>query len=805
MEYKQTLLEQEVAQLKAELENSKNELAKYKTLFQASADALSIIDLDTGKFIECNQAAIELHGVESEDNFLNLTPADISPEFQPCGKTSAEMAVEYIEKAFSEGPQVFQWEHSRLDGTTFPCLVSLTALPLSGKNLLLAIGRNISDLHKTKNALEKAFSEVERFRRAYEEEKEKFEKTVELAPVGVAINRLDTGAFDYVNQEFSRFSGYSVEELNQLDYWHLTPQKYEKQEQEQLVSLNEISRYGPYEKEYIHKKGHLYPVRLSGVKITTAHGEEFICSIVQDISQQQKFEDQLRIEKEKAESAAFKMELANDSAGIGVWEWDLRTNELIWDSWMYKLYGITSQTFSGVYEAWLQAVHPDDIDYARTKLEKAISNEGIYEPEFRVVHPDGAIRTLKASAEVIRNEQGEALKVVGVNYDISDKVNAINELNIAKQEAENANQAKSAFVANMSHEIRTPMNAILGGLQLLKAARVDPKLSVILENSFTSAKSLLVIINDILDYSKIADNKLELEQAPFSFLEVLKSIRFDVDPVVSRKGINLINKINDDFKDWWLGDSVRVKQVLLNLVSNAVKFTQNGSVTISLDSKTLQGKQAIVIEVVDTGIGMDKETQERVFERFTQADSSTTRKFGGTGLGMSITLSLINLMNGSINLDSDIGKGTKIEIILPLEKASDEEIKSADEPLVVPSFTNKKILVAEDNEMNQVLIESILESTGANITIVENGKLAVDAALKENFDLVLMDIQMPEMDGMEALNHILKTKKESKVIALTANTMNTDVAKYLKLGFLAHIGKPIEMNDLYKVMDQYLS
>lgn len=805
MEYKQSLLEQEVAQLRAELHKSKNELSKYKTLFQASADALSIIDLDTGKFIECNQAAIELHGVESEDNFLNLTPADISPEFQPCGKTSSEMAAEYIEKAFSEGPQVFQWEHSRLDGTTFPCLVSLTALPLEDKNLVLAIGRNISDLQQSKNALEKAFIQVERFRRAYEEEKEKFEKTVELAPVGVAINRLDTGAFDYVNQEFSRFSGYSVEELNQLDYWHLTPKKYEKQEQEQLESLNKISRYGPYVKEYIHKKGHFYPVQLSGVKITTANGEEFICSIVQDISEKQKIEDQLRVAKEKAETAVFKMELANDSAGIGVWEWDLCTNELIWDSWMYKLYGITSQTFSGVYEAWENSVHPDDIDYARTKLEKAILNEGIYDPEFRVIHPDGNIRTLKASAEIIRNEKGEAIKVVGVNYDISDKINAISALNNAKQEAENANQAKSVFVANMSHEIRTPMNAILGGLQLLKSARVEPKLSMVLENSYASAKSLLVIINDILDYSKIADNKLELEQAPFSFLEVLKSIRFDVDPIVSKKGINLINKVNDDFKDWWLGDSVRIKQVLLNLVSNAVKFTPKGSVTISLDSKEYQGEQAVFIKVIDTGIGMDKETQESIFERFTQADSSTTRKFGGTGLGMSITLSLINLMNGSISLDSEIGKGTKISIILPLEKASDEEINSVDEPLVVPSFTNKKILVAEDNEMNQVLIESILESTGANITIVENGKLAVDAALKDNFDLVLMDIQMPEMDGMEALNRILKTKKESKVIALTANTMNTDVTKYLQQGFIAHIGKPIDMNNLYKVMDQYLS
>ncbi|WP_440056273.1 PAS domain S-box protein (plasmid) [Pseudoalteromonas sp. T1lg65] len=800
----QLSLEQRVLELEAQLERANSEKIKYKTLFEVSGDALSIIDLSTGRFIECNQAAIDMHGVESEENFLNLSPSDISPKYQPCGRLSEEMARECIENTFTKGPQLFQWTHSRLDGSTFPCLVSLTALPLPDKNLVLAIGRDISELNETQIELENAVSNIASLQSAYLEEKQKFEQFVNLAPIGIVINRLSDGRFEYVNDEFSRFTGYEVDELNQMDYWQLTPKKYEQQEQQQLLSLAKHGRYGPYKKEYVHKQGHTYPVLLSGIKIAKSNGTEYIWSVVQDISKQQEIEKQLQQARDEAELNAKRMQLANDSAGIGVWEWNVVTNELIWDDWMYMLYGITKDDFSGAYEAWENSVHPDDIDSTKAQLFAAVEGRDVYEPEFRVVHPNGKIRTMKASAEVIRDEQGNALKVIGVNYDITERVNAINKLELATQEAEKANRAKSEFLANMSHEIRTPMNAILGGLQLLRNTNLDDDLSIIIENASSSAHSLLTLINDILDYSKIEEGKLELEQQPFSLLEVVRSVKFDVDTLASNKGIDVFHIADKSFEDGWLGDIVRVKQILLNLVSNAVKFTATGSVEIKLSCSEYRGKQVVCISVIDTGIGMSEEAQARIFERFEQADSSTTRKFGGTGLGMSITISLVKLMGGSIAVESLIEHGTTVRVILPLVKTEAHIQAKLQKAVIAPQLTGKKILVAEDNPINQMLIQSMLKATKADLTLVENGKLAVEAAKKEQFDLILMDIQMPEMDGAQAQQEIKKINHDTCIIALTANVMVADVQRYLQQGFLAHISKPIDMSHLYSVLTQYL-
>ncbi|MFC3095439.1 PAS domain S-box protein [Alteromonas sediminis] len=663
-------LHAEINRLKTELASQQAENIMYKELFNVSGDALSVIDLITGKFIRCNQAAITLHGVESADKFLTLSPSDISPAYQPCGKASEEMAVEYIKKAHSEGPQLFQWVHSRLDGSTFPCLVSLSALTIGNQNLVLAIGRDITELVEAKSQLYSANEAMERASAAYLEENEKFEKLVNLAPVGIAINRLSDGKFDYVNKELSRFTGYTLDELNNMDYWQLTPKKYEQEEQAQLKSLSTSGRYGPYDKEYIHKEGHTYPVQLIGVKIASAMGEELICSIIQDISKQKLIEQQLEA---------------------------------------------------------------------------------------------------------------------------------------AKQKAEEANKMKSEFLANMSHEIRTPMNAVLGGLQMINTDALDAKSKLMLINASSSAKSLLTIINDILDYSKIEGKKLKLEKAPFSISEVIKSVKFDVDGIVSNKGIQLISHIEADFYDSWLGDIVRVKQILLNLVSNAVKFTAKGSVTVNIYETQHNAKKALGFDVIDTGVGMSEEAKSRLFERFTQADNSTTRKFGGSGLGMSITQNLIEMMGGSIDVKSETGCGTAISVTLPLEQTDKATCKAEYKALVAPHLTDKKILIAEDNEINQVVIEALLESTEATLKIVENGKLAVAAAETDEFDLILLDIQMPEMDGVEAMKRIRQFSSYTPIIALTANAMVEDVSSYLSQGFTAHVAKPVDKNHLYGLLASLLS
>jgi len=797
-------LEQENTKLKRAIAELTYERDKYKKIFDASADAYSVIDLSSGKFIECNQAAIDMHGVNSMGNFLNLSPADLSPELQPCGNRSDVLAKAHINCAIEQGFHSFKWIHSRLDGTTFNCLVNLTGLFIEGSQLILAVGRDISDIEIAQKKISAEASEKQRFKQAFLGEKEKFEKFVDLAPVGIAINSISDGSFEFVNEEFGRITGYSVDELNQMDYWQLTPEKYEKQEHEQLELLAKYGQYGPYQKEYIHKNGNVYPVLLSGIKITDSKGETFIWSVVQDIAHQKQSEQQIKTAKEKVDSFALRMQLANDSAGIGVWELDLKTEKLVWDSWMYKLYGISELEFSCTYQAWLDRVHVDDVEHNERMLDEAINGVGIYDPEFRVVHPDGNIRTIKASAEILRDSHGVAIKVVGVNYDVTEKVDAIRKLFDAKLAAENAAQSKSDFLANMSHEIRTPMNAILGGLQLLENTSLPDELRVVLKNASYSGQSLLTIINDILDYSKIESNQLQLEKASFSLTEVLDSITYDLDSLVSEKRIGFTVNKDESYNEYWVGDLVRVKQIILNLSSNAVKFTEKGSVKINASSKVFEGKEAIYLEVVDSGIGMSKEVTEHIFERFTQADSSTTRKYGGTGLGMSITISLVKMMGGEIDIQSKQGLGTTVTIKLPLPKANNIADKAPKKSFKAPNLKGKKILIAEDNNINQVLIKAMMAKTNADITIVENGLLAFEAVQLELFDLVFMDIHMPVMDGIEANQQIKTILPNLPIIALTANVMDKDVKHYYQQGFIFHVPKPIDINELYGTLRRCL-
>ncbi|NMH60018.1 ATP-binding protein [Alteromonas ponticola] len=663
-------LEEENKQLKRELQNTQQERDRYKKLFDISADPLSILDASTGKFIECNHAATTMHGVESKAAFLSLSPADISPEIQPCGQFSNDLALEHIGKTINQGPQIFQWEHSRLDGTTFPCLVSLTAIPVDDNFHVLATWRDISTLIHTQNQLEKALSDAKNFEIAYQNEKEKFEQFVNLAPVGIAINDLQTGAFTYVNKEFGRFTGYNIDELNRMDYWQLTPDKYKEQEYQQLALMKEEGRYGPYQKEYIHRDGHIYPVLLSGVRIKATDGKDCIWSVVQDISEQQ-------------------------------------------------------------------------------NVEKALKD--------------------------------------------------------AKEQAESANKAKSLFLSNMSHEIRTPMNSILGTLQLLKRDTTETKHDRLITNALYSANALLKIINDILDYSKIESNQLDLENVDFSLEAVAESIMSDMLPIASSKGISLrVNFKNADSK-LWKGDPVRIRQVIMNLVSNAVKFTESGGVKIQFNEKRRENVEGLLIKVSDTGIGMSKEAVGTLFERFTQADASVTRKFGGTGLGMSITNNLVSLMNGDIRVASTEGIGTTFTVFIPLQSATqDPTLANSKQTMGPPNLAGKVIVIAEDNEINRELVKSMLEPTGAQLYFAENGKVAVDLVEEVKPDIVLMDIQMPVMDGKDAFRLIRQQDLNIPVLALTANVMSQDIEEYKALGFTGHLGKPFDIQCLYTCLAVHL-
>ena len=382
----------------------------------------------------------------------------------------------------------------------------------------------------------------------------------------------------------------------------------------------------------------------------------------------------------------------------------------------------------------------------------------------------------------------------------------------AKELAEDSAKTKSEFLANMSHEIRTPMNGIIGITGLALKKEPTGAMKEYLEKIDQSARSLLRIIGDILDFSKIEAGKLEIEYAEFDINAVLSEIRNITSYSVSRKGIDFIVNVPEDMNFNVIGDSLRLQQVLLNIISNAIKFTQEGSVSVSVviaDRK--ESAAELVFNVSDTGIGMTEEQASKIFDAFGQADSSTTRKYGGTGLGLAICKSLVELMGGRIWLESEPGAGTTFFFTARFETTVSREITAGqtdNDDYVIPSeLVGSRLLLAEDNEINRMIATELLEIAGFKLDVAENGKEAVEMVLKNQYDLILMDIQMPEMDGFTATRIIRSHDRltDIPIIAMTANAMLGDREKSIEAGMNDHVTKPLMPRVLMETICNWLS
>ena len=391
------------------------------------------------------------------------------------------------------------------------------------------------------------------------------------------------------------------------------------------------------------------------------------------------------------------------------------------------------------------------------------------------------------------------------------------ELGIEKNRAEEASAAKSNFLAAMSHEIRTPMNGVMGMAQVLSSTNLTEEQQFYLNTILDSGSSLLTVINDILDFSKIEAGKMLLENNEFN----LKTISNDVirlfDSKAEEKNIQLLLNIDDDCPIELIGDSLRIKQVLQNLVSNAIKFTAQGIIKINISgTKTSDNTATFVLKVIDQGIGIDKKSQGKLFSDFTQVDSSTTRKFGGTGLGLAICKQLVTLMHGEIGVQSQSGKGATfwLTLSLPINNNSNaEDKKSLNLNSEQRSMLTGKILLVEDNAVNQMVAKAFLQKFGLKPDIAENGLIAVQKFESESYDLVLMDCQMPVLDGFEAtlkIREIERSDTSKKVsplpiVALTANVHDKDKERCTAVGMNDYLSKPISEKELYFILSKYLT
>ncbi len=526
----------------------------------------------------------------------------------------------------------------------------------------------------------------------------------------------------------------------------------------------------------------------------------WIRRLVDEIARRKHSEQQVRLLNQR-------FALATGVASLGVWELDLSgTPRFIFDDKMFKIYGLEK---SGPidFEDWMRLVHADDHDIIRQSVERLKSQRGEDHIEFRIVRPDGEIRNIYGGACSIDTRE-QTIKVAGVNWDITQRKQTEQALQNAKLQAEYANRAKSQFLANMSHEIRTPLNAILGFTELLQEQVKDPKLKSFVKTIQSAGHSLLALINDILDLSKIEAGKMRVEKKvcnPHTLFNELGQIFM---MKMRERNLDFVLDIDPRIPENLLLDATRLRQILFNLVGNAVKFTEQGHIYLRArtgNEDRIRSKLDLYIDVEDSGIGISPEHQALIFTEFEQLEGQDVRKYGGSGLGLAISKRLTELMGGEISLVSALGQGSTFTLHLMSVDISTlaAEPESAQASHEQVKFHAAQVLVADDVEDNRGLLRECFADSELSVIEVENGLLAVEQVGQGGIDLVLMDIRMPVMDGYQAAEKI-KAFSNVPIIALTASVMQDEYERVKSVHFDGFLRKPVLKADLVEELKRFL-
>ncbi len=762
---------------------NEEELKRLSLVASANENGVVFTDVE-GKITWCNEGFCKTTGFLPED-ILGKTPVELLH-----GElTDAEQLQKMIDLFFSGHNFDVELMCYRKNKTHFWGRAKGQSV-LNGKGEVLQYFAIVEDISNEKEAQQKLAEFEQRFRTALEK-------------IGDNVWEHDmvTGKTSFSNS--AGISGYVPGKTkdNVALWWNQVP----AEDRRMLVRNNQLYKEGKIDHhilEYrlINSDGSERWVLDRGVVIEKDKDDKplKIVGTHTDITERKKAEQLLQMNEEKYRSI-----IANMNLGL----LEVDNNEIIQyaNQCFCNMSGYELEELKG-RKASLLFTRGESSEMIETKND--LRKKGISDAyEIAMKNKRGELKWWLISGAPRFDDQGNLVGSIGIHLDITEQKEIELELHDAREAAEQSAKTKELFLANMSHEIRTPMNAILGMAHQLNKTTLNSTQHFYLDTISKAADHLLVVINDILDISKIEAGKLSLERIGFKPDEVIKHCMMVMNHRAEEKGLRLLKEGGEGHCPVFIGDPHRLTQVMLNLISNAVKFTEKGYVLVKCKlTPEISRQQSLIVSVTDTGIGMDESYQESLFQKFTQEETTTARKYGGTGLGMSISKQLIELMNGSIDVKSKKGAGTTITISVPFEVGSINDIPKEKGIVADTSILkDKKILLVEDNEMNRLVANAVLETTGVIITEAENGLEAIECLKQQEYDLILMDVQMPVMDGLEAAAKIRKDiNKTIPIIALTANAIKGESDRCRAAGMNDFLSKPFEEEELIQMLCHWL-
>lgn len=608
-----------------------------------------------------------------------------------------------------------------------------------------------------------------------------------------------SGAFTSFNNAGMRITGYTLEEALQMNISEVIRPEDVGRVRERIAKNLAGEGAPDFELEIFAKDGTGLMMHISSRLMLQDGVVVGVQGIGRDITDRRRAEGELQAREAQLNEA-------QQIAQVGSWEFDAVTEKVKWSDELWRVLGLKRREFGLSFAEYLAMVHPDDHYLVKSISEKAQQAEKDFAYDYRIIHPDGTIRVLRANGRVICGEHGQVVKITGTDRDITEQKRSEEELEHARDAALESVRLKSEFLANMSHEIRTPMNGVIGMTDLLLDTDLSAQQRDFTETICTSAQSLMTVINDILDFSKMEAGKLRFEKVDF---ELLAAVESPVELLAERaqaKRIELASLIESDVPLALRGDPGRLRQVITNLIGNAVKFTEAGEVLLRVSQVTDSATHALLrFEISDTGVGISEPAQRRLFQPFVQADGSTTRRYGGTGLGLAISKQLVELMGGEIGIESTVGLGSTFWFTARFEK------QPAGRQLIAPTQAQMeavRVLIVDDNETNRRVLQHQTAARGMQSASAASGDealvlLRTEAGAGRPFGLAILDMQMPGMDGLSLARTIKSdaTISSTRLLMLTSLGQREDCETLHRAGISRCLGKPVKQSLLYEALE----